>query len=1080
MKTHTRIILLLSIFISLSQLLKASHGLPIVNLSYTIGATGVTISGSSDPATCGSGPYWMQTKLACDPSLFANIPPDACLNSYLQNWTGPGTSFNSFPWFNSILNVPNYNLASSWPDQCVLEAYNNVFIPFADLCPGKVYYFATREVVTGSNGIGPFGPINSFTVPGAAPTCTPGFISSNPATSPSNPSCGGNVLLTINPPNAGCKEKLTPIPGCSTCDSIVWWGPSGVIAVNTLTLMVNPTSTTTYTVGWDTCSVINKVSCATCPFNKTITVYVANTNAMFAGPPTLCAGSTANFIAMLPGSTDLWTVSPTTSVTPSVGSGPSFSAIFDDPGIFVVTHQSMNGACMDVQSQTITITPGITSSVSTSGGGCSGPSGFGTATVSVTSSTVGLTYSWAPSGGTSNVETNIPFNATYTVTMSNGGCVITKTVQISNNPPPSVTSFSVTSPLCNGQSNGVVSVNLTSGNAPFSFTWSSTISQTTQTVTGVGAGTYSVFVLDNNGCSTSSVVTVSEPSVLTLTTSSNATICSGNTTTLSASAVGGTSAYSYTWNPGNLNGSTPVAVTPSATSQYTCIVNDANGCSVTQTVDVTVGPVITASANSQSICAASGSVILTPTLTSAGNGGPYTYTWSNGATTPTISVPANATPNVDNYTVTISDGCTAPSATAIFTVVSTTAPSVSSFNVVSPLCNGLSTGIVSVNLSGGTAPYSFTWSPTITQTTQTVTGVGAGTYSVIVSDNAGCSTSSVLTVSQPSALTLTISPSTTICSGASAILNAMASGGTPTYFYTWNPSNTTTPLAVMIPTATTVYTCEVVDVKGCLQIQTTTVTVKSALTVSGTASAMCMGDSMVLVPTITSPGNGGPYAYSWNTGATTPTVMVYGSVPTSTNYVVTVSDGCTVPSAAGVFTVATNPPPLVNIVADSLVGYAPLTVNFDDLGIGGTTFNWDFGNGSYSTSQHPSSQVYPTGGTFQVTYTSTSSTGCIARDTLSILVIDLVPEIIVPNVFTPNGDRANDLFAVKGTNITSFDCSVFNRWGKLVFSSSDVKNSWDGKINGNPADEGTYFYIIKASGAVGDEIKQQGYVTLFR
>ena len=351
---------------------------------------------------------------------------------------------------------------------------------------------------------------------------------------------------------------------------------------------------------------------------------------------------------------------------------------------------------------------------------------------------------------------------------------------------------------------------------------------------------------------------------------------------------------------------------------------------------------------------------------------------------------------------------------------------------------------------------------------------------MIVSDNAGCSTTSMVTVSQPSALTLTISPSTTICSGASAILNATANGGTPTYFYTWNPSNTTTPLAVMIPTATTVYTCEVVDINGCLQSQTTTVTVKSALTVSGTASAMCMGDSMVLVPTITSPGNGGPYTYSWNTGATTPTVMVYGSVPTSTNYVVTVSDGCTVPSAAGVFTVATNPPPLVNIVADSLVGYAPLTVNFDDLGIGGTTFNWDFGNGSYSTSQHPSSQVYPTGGTFQVTYTSTSSTGCIARDTLSILVIDLVPEIIVPNVFTPNGDRANDLFAVKGTNITSFDCSVFNRWGKLVFSSSDVKNSWDGKINGNPADEGTYFYIIKASGAVGDEIKQQGYVTLFR
>ena len=167
-------------------------------------------------------------------------------------------------------------------------------------------------------------------------------------------------------------------------------------------------------------------------------------------------------------------------------------------------------------------------------------------------------------------------------------------------------------------------------------------------------------------------------------------------------------------------------------------------------------------------------------------------------------------------------------------------------------------------------------------------------------------------------------------------------------------------------------------------------------------------------------------------------------------------------------------------MADSLIGNAPLTVNFADLGNGGTTFNWNFGNGSTSTSQNPTPQTYQTGGTYQVIFTSTSSTGCIARDTLSIVVIDLIPEIIVPNVFTPNGDKANDFFAVKGTNITSFECSVFNRWGKLVFKSSDISNSWDGKINGSPADDGTYFYIIKASGAVGEEIKNQGYVTLFR
>jgi PKD repeat protein len=137
---------------------------------------------------------------------------------------------------------------------------------------------------------------------------------------------------------------------------------------------------------------------------------------------------------------------------------------------------------------------------------------------------------------------------------------------------------------------------------------------------------------------------------------------------------------------------------------------------------------------------------------------------------------------------------------------------------------------------------------------------------------------------------------------------------------------------------------------------------------------MCLGDSLILVPTITSPGNGGPYTYSWSNGGTTPTVMVYGSVPTSTNYVLTVSDGCTLPSATAVFTVVTNPPPVVNIVADYLSGNAPLTVNFADLGSGGTTFNWNFGNGNPSTASNP--------GPHAVTFNS-ASTGQVITLTVS-------------------------------------------------------------------------------------------------
>lgn len=1072
----------LFLFISFFTIkLYASHALPIVGLSYTIGPTGVTISGSSDAATCAGGaPYWMQTKVTCNPALFANTMPDACLNSYLQSWSSPGVTFNSFPWFNSLLDVPNYDAANSWPDACVTEPYHNTFIPFADLCPGKVYYFATRELVTnGSGNVGPFGPVNSFTVPGTFVPCIPGFITSNPVTSPTSPSCGGGVLLTFHPP-VGCSEKKTPIPGCGTCDTLVWQSPTGVVAVNTLTVMVFPTATTTYTLAWDTCSPIRKVNCCCAPYDPTITVYVANVNALFtASNNTICAGASVAFNAIVPSPVDLWTVSPTTSVTPSSGGSSTFNATFDLPGTYVVTHQSINGPCTDIKTQTITVGAGITSSITTSGGGCGSGAGTGSATVAVTSSTAGLTYTWAPSGGNASSASGLTFNTTYTVTLSNVGCTITKTIQITNNIAPVVTSFSVTPP-CNGQSNGVVAVNLSNGNPPFTFTWSPTITQTTQTVTGVAAGTYSVFVSDNNGCLTNSVVTVNQPSALTLTTTSSTTasICSGTSASLTAAGGGGTPAYSYTWNPGNITTATAV-ITPTNATTYSCTVTDGNGCVTTNTLAVAVTPPLIVTVASKTICAG-GSTVLTPSVVSAGNGGTITYTWlPSGVNTPTLSY-TSAIIGSQTFSLITSDGCSIPNSTAVYTVVTTSAPVINSFSVNPPTCNGLSNGTVAVNVTGGGAPFSFTWIPTITQTTQTVTGVAAGTYSVFISNTGGCITNSVVTVTQPSAITLTTSTSATICSGRSTTLTATGGGGTPVYSYTWNPGNITTSSAVVSPSTTTNYTCTIKDANGCSTTNIVNVMVTPPLAVSVSSQTICIGNSAVFTPSVTSPGNGGVVTYTWlPSGTTSSTYSVNGTTSGTTNYTLIASDGCSVPTST-LFSVFVSPNPIANIVADSLVGYAPLQVDFNDLGSGGTSFNWNFGNGNSSTIQNPTTQVYSIGGNYLVTYTVTNAFGCSAYDTLNINVIDLAPAITVPNVFTPNGDRTNDLFKVTGVNITSYECVVYNRWGKLVFSSSDLANAWDGKINGNPADEGTYFYIIKASGAVGDPIKKEGYVSVFR
>ncbi len=841
-KFNTSLLLLIILIAGSTKSLKAAHGLPLIGFSYTIGSTGVTISASSDPATCGAGPFWMQTKVTCSPLLFPNTALDACLKTYLQTWTGAGTSFNSFPWFNSLLNVPGYTASLGWSDGCVLEPYHTTFIPFTDLCPGKVYYFASREIVGGSGGVsyfGPFGPINSFTVPGVSVPCVPGFITSSPPTSLGAPSCGGPVILTFNLPS-GCKEKKTLIPGCSTCDSIVWRGPLGVIAVNTTTIMVNPLSTTTYTVAWDTCSPIKKVQCSCGILNPTITVYIGSMNALFASPPTLCAGSTANFTSLASG-VESWSVSPSIGVSPSTSTLSTFNPVFSGLGTFTITHIASTGLCSSTSSNVISITPGLTSTITTAGGGCGLLSGTGTASVAV-SSTAGLTYAWSSGVSTSSVAIGLAFGTVYTVTLSNGGCINTNTLLINNYPSPFVSSFSISPVLCFGQSTGSIVATIGSGSPPFVCAWSPVITTTSNIVNGCAAGTYSLIVTDLNGCTTNSVVTVSQPTQIFLSLGSNTTtLCSGNSATLSNTLTGGVPVYSYTWNPGGLTGPGPQTVTPATTTIYTVVAQDANNCNITSTITINVLAPLNITGSSQTVC-------------------------------------------VGNNT-----------------------------NLI---CTG------------------------------------------------------------------TISPALT---------------------YTWLP-------------------------------------------IAGSTSS-------ITIPNTT-------------TGVQTYTAIV--------------SDGCSIPTTVVVFTVTTNPNPTASIVADALSGIAPLTINFSDLGTGGTSFNWNFGNGNTSLNHTPGSQIYNSGGIYLVTYSVTNSFGCSAYDSLYINAIDAEAIMIIPNVFTPNGDKSNDFFEIKGTNIVNFECLIYNRWGKLVFSSTDIKLPWDGKINNGLADEGTYFYIIKCSGTAGKEIIKQGHVTLFR
>lgn len=178
---------------------------------------------------------------------------------------------------------------------------------------------------------------------------------------------------------------------------------------------------------------------------------------------------------------------------------------------------------------------------------------------------------------------------------------------------------------------------------------------------------------------------------------------------------------------------------------------------------------------------------------------------------------------------------------------------------------------------------------------------------------------------------------------------------------------------------------------------------------------------------------------NWTTGASSVSAIAIGV------------GGCN--SLPGTCVPLVIPPPTVKFTHEDDLN----DVSFADQTNGATQWNWSFGDGSNSNSQNPA-HTYPGSGTYTVMLNVTNATGCTNS---GVEIIEILDEIIVPNVITPNGDGINDLFTIKTQGLKSYELTILNRWGTKIFASSSAADHWDGKINGNPVSSGVYFYILK-------------------
>lgn len=316
------------------------------------------------------------------------------------------------------------------------------------------------------------------------------------------------------------------------------------------------------------------------------------------------------------------------------------------------------------------------------------------------------------------------------------------------------------------------------GTLPYTYSWAPG-GATTATISHLSAGTYTITVKDAGGCTTTASTTIT--SSLLFGTRSLNTTCNGSSNGMAfvTNINGGSSPYTYSWAP---SGGIHDTATGLSAGNYTVTVKDATGCTGTVAVVVNQPAALLDSATSTG--APCGSNYGIATVMVGGGTRPYNYSWApNGATTATVSGLSAGT-----YSVTITDrnGCT--SSTSVTVGVSGPAPTIT---IINDSCNGRSDGSATVtNITGGVSPYTYGWAPS-GGTTNSATGLSAGTYTLTIKDDAGCSGTTLVMVRQPPAMTLTVD-TVGATNGCNGVANIKFMGPNGPFTFTWSAPNITT------------------------------------------------------------------------------------------------------------------------------------------------------------------------------------------------------------------------------------------------------------------------------------------------
>ncbi|MBL7953152.1 MAG: gliding motility-associated C-terminal domain-containing protein [Flavobacteriales bacterium] len=687
-------------------------------------------------------------------------------NAYLSyDWTQPGTLNNaSSPspiatptasgWY--VLNATDPTASCVYQDSVYVQVdppFSIAVTPNTTLC--AVAGIPITAAPSSGNGISYAWSPNNGTISATnvqTPTVTPTTTTTYSVTATSSIGCTaqGQVTITVGQllsvnvsvsNDTLCQGQSTQLTATAAGGSGLTysWSGAGLNNSSIANPVASPTQTTTYT-----CTVTHTAS--GCSLSQSVTVVVTTGYVANAGTDITLCSTLGHHLAVahnVPNPHYQW--SPAVNLNAANIQAPTIMT--DGTATYTVTITDLNGCGVSDQIVVTRAFSGVPTQATASACINVPPT--------ITAPTTGVSYEWSSGQSTPSIIANTSGPHTVTVTDAQG-CEASTTFNVTLYALP-VVNLGPDLNLC-----GATSQLLNAGNSGSSFLWNT--NATSQQISVVTSGTYSVTVTNANNCSASDAVQVNLNSLPT-DMLNDITTCATNGVTLDAGNIGST----YLWNTSAITRT----IEPTASGTYSVTVTTPQNCSSTFDAVVSLVPTVSVSlGNDTTLCQGS-----TITL-DAGNPG-LTYAWSNGATTRTIT-----TSEAGTYSVIVSNG--ACNASDAITLAVQAAP-------VNPLQDVTRCAGVAATLDAANPGCTYVWSTG--STAQSITTTSAGTYSVTVTNSIGCANTFAATVLFVQPPVVELGADTTLCQGRTLLLDA----GNPGTSYTWSNGATARMVSITHP-----------------------------------------------------------------------------------------------------------------------------------------------------------------------------------------------------------------------------------------------------------------------------------------